>query len=645
MALMRARARTDRVRVVLVAVAAATAASYGAAAAAVVLALGRLGALPTASTGVASLLAAVIAAAAVFWRWRRVRRPEHVALWLEEKLPELQYALVTGLDPRFAGLAPELETQIGDTAFDRPAWDAARRALVPAMLALALGATALFATSRHEVVTVVRERVLPVAAGSSPDEPLSGIVVRLVLPAYAGGRAQELRDPETITGLTGSHVTVIGRTAADGIVARLGERFLPVGGRLWRVQFVMPAAPAALRLEDAGGAARVIVVQPAPDAPPRVQLTLPARDTLLRTPPASLGVRAELGDDIGLARAVIEYMISSGQEETFTARTGVAAARDFAGARTGQLSGTIAGAALRLGPGDVLSIRSVARDGNDVGGPGIGTSDTRTIRIARSDEYDSLAVEAMAPVFGDSALLSQRVILQRTEALVREAASLDRETLVQRASALALDQERLRNRVHSIVYPGHEHADESPMAGEPPDHAEPADPVNADLKIAYEGMWEAARELRIASPSTAVPPMRIAVEALDRARMADRRYLRGGTARIVVDLQRVRLTGLERGESASREPRAAADTALRELAARLAVIVAATNLSSEARANALSELRVELLLVNPRAAAALERAAASLRAGRPAAADLAAARTALSGTPVVREGFVPWGAW
>lgn len=642
---MSAVERAGRARVLLAAIAAAVALSYGAAAAAVVLAGANFGILP-ADVRLAALFIAVAVAAAVAWRWRWVRSRQRVALWLEERIPQLQYALVTGIEPRFAELGPALEAQMHGAQLDGPVWRVARRALLPATLAVAVGATAVAASASPDVVAALRERGLGPVAGGPGAAPLEGVVVRIVSPPYAGRRPQELRDPETIAGLVGSRVTITGRVAGSGVSATLGERMLTVGGSPWRASFVMPSAPAPLRLEHTGSAAaRVIVVEPTADAPPRAQLSLPARDTLLRTAPAAVTVRAELSDDLGLAQAAIEYMISSGQEETYTARTGIAARRDFGGGRTGQLSGTLTAATLRLGPGDVLSIRAVARDRNDVTGPGLGTSDTRTIRIARSDEYDSLAVEAIAPVFGDSALLSQRVILQRTEALVRELPSLAREAVVERSSQLAIDQERLRNRVHSIVFPGHEHADESPLAGEPPDHADPPDPVNADLKEAYEAMWEAGRELRIASPSTAVPPMRVAVDALDRARMADRRYLRGGIARVVVDLERVRLSGTEKGSSAGRAPRAAADTLLRSLSGRLERIVSARGMSPSARANELSELRVELLAVSPSAAAALGRAAAALRSGRNPSDDLSAARTALAGVPVIRDDVLPWSGW
>jgi hypothetical protein len=62
-----------------------------------------------------------------------------------------------------------------------------------------------------------------------------------------------------------------------------------------------------------------------------------------------------------------------------------------------QLSAVISIDSLGLKPGDIVHLRAVARDANDVSGPGIGVSETRSIRIARSDEYDSVAVDAAAP--------------------------------------------------------------------------------------------------------------------------------------------------------------------------------------------------------------------------------------------------------
>ena len=48
---------------------------------------------------------------------------------------------------------------------------------------------------------------------------------------------------------------------------------------------------------------------------------------------------------------------------------------------------------LGLKPGDMVHLRAVARDGNDVSGPGLDASETRVLRVARAGEYDSVAVE------------------------------------------------------------------------------------------------------------------------------------------------------------------------------------------------------------------------------------------------------------
>src|SRR5690606_456980 len=45
-------------------------------------------------------LAALASAGVVVWRARGVRSLERVALWIEERQPELRFALVTAIDPR-----------------------------------------------------------------------------------------------------------------------------------------------------------------------------------------------------------------------------------------------------------------------------------------------------------------------------------------------------------------------------------------------------------------------------------------------------------------------------------------------------------------------------------------------------------------
>src|SRR6185312_9900950 len=100
--------------------------------------------------------------------------------------------------------------------------------------------------------------------------------------------------------------------------------------------------------------------------------------------------------DFGIASAAFEYIVSSGEGETFTFKSGVLGETQ-PNAKTSTISATLALEALGLKPGDVVDLRAVAHDANDVTGPGVGASDTRTIRIARPGEYDSVAVEPAAP--------------------------------------------------------------------------------------------------------------------------------------------------------------------------------------------------------------------------------------------------------
>src|SRR5690606_4553611 len=101
-------------------------------------------------------------------------------------------------------------------------------------------------------------------------------------------------------------------------------------------------------------------------------------------------------------------------------------------------------AALTLVPGDIVHLRAVARDGHPSPSRDLGSSETRVFRIAKPDEYDSVAVEPAPPADVDKSLLSQRMLLMLTEKLDRQRPRMARADVVRESQRLARDQARLR---------------------------------------------------------------------------------------------------------------------------------------------------------------------------------------------------------
>jgi hypothetical protein len=372
------------------------------------------------------------------------------------------------------------------------------------------------------------------------------------------------------------------------------------------------------------------------------------RDTTLRTPRLVVQLTATASDDVGLGAGHFEYLISTGSGEVFTARTITTPVVQFGGDRIGSLTATLDLASLKLGEGDVVSMRAIVQDRDSLSGPGVATTDTRTIRIARAGEYDSLSVNAAPPTPIDSSALSQRMLIAMTEQLVREQPKLTREELVRRSTEIGDMEDRIRRRVQEIIE-GEAHAHEE-EAGEPPPSLEEVEPSddhdrpeeNVDLRSAYDALWEAVRSLQIAEPAPALPPMRVALIALDRVRLANRLYLRGTPPRIIVNLQRVRLTGEEKGSSSVRSPRSFADSARVRLSARFNTALALIEKEPGRAMTEMALMRVEALSSLPTFAAALGEATDAIRAGRDATLPLLRARRALNGPPQSTPGLPAW---
>jgi hypothetical protein len=615
----------------------------------------------------------IAAAVAGAWSWRRARGPgftvPFVSLWIEEHVPALRFALVTAIED----YAPAgLEQEIALVDWSSATREAARRALVAPGVAVAVAGALLVASlAISPAVARLAGRLNPAArvqAGALD------VTVHLQPPAYTRRPAESLRNPPVVRALVGSQlrVTAAGR---DSLLLTVDER--RVDNASWRVG---PQA-VAMRVQ-AGDVSKIIAIDPVPDSVPVVQLLTPARDTVLAAAEGSFTLGAGIRDDLGLGRAAFEYIVSSGSGESFTFLSGTIGARTLSGERTGTITGQLAINGLQLEPGDFLHLRAVATDLRDDTAAARGVSETRTIRIARAGEFDSVSVEAAAPPEADKAVLSQRMLINLAESLVRRRPRLDRATFGEEARTIGRDQARLRKQVGDLVFSrlgddpsgehfhgdGHLHEGQELRPALTPEEllkaAEnatteaagkvldfegdetPVVAVNRPLLEAYNFMWEASRELNQASPERALPPMYRALEAIQRARAAERLYLRSRPPRAVVDVDRARLQGREKGTPAAREPRPLSTGVARVALARFARLVALANTDPAAAADSLLLLRIELVgSLSPDGATAAADAATALRNGRDAATPLATFRAALGAPVAGADSLARWKGW
>ena len=665
---------------------------WGAAAALLLLAvaatLDLVAALPlglrTVLTGVAALFGIAVAAAVAV---RSGVRPslESTALWVEGRLPRLEYALVTAAER--PGQVPAAETVVARERWEGEVTRAAGRAAVTPALIAAASLAALLLLPQGARARVVAPRpgdAVDRAAIGEPVDRLSPIAVTVTPPAYARQPARTEDDPSSVRGLVGSAVTVRGRGNARGLAAALGDGAIGVqesDGR-WRVSLAMPPKPAALRIRD-GARERLLLLDPRPDSAPVVVLELPVRDSVLRAGRGLVRLGATAHDDVGLASAAFEYIVSSGSGESFTFRSGTVGARAAEG-RSSDIGGTLALDSLALKPGDVIHMSAIARDRNDVSGPGVGRSDTRTFRVARSGEYDSVSVEPAPPPEADKSVLSQRMLLIQTQALQERRPRLSRERLVQESRALAADQKKLRKHVGEIIFArlgdggsaehSHEGEDEEAHAAHANDTSmtpeqallaaaeranqagvgevldfegdeTPVVAINRPLLEAYNHMWDAAAELDIGEPGNAIPPMRRALEAIQRARQAERIYLRGRPPAVIVDIARVRLAGtLPESPPTGRRARPTLTEGARRRIARLGRSIELLEGAPAAAIDSLLLVRLDALSEAPVLAEALGQAVEQLRSGKDATEALVRARRAAAGEPRRGSALPMWGS-
>jgi hypothetical protein len=583
-----------------------------------------------------ALAGALVTLIVLAWRKRFVWYFDRVALWIEERAPELRYALVTAVDPRYRDtIGPSLDSAISrvDTgAFVRKA---AAHTLAPAAsAALAMSLLFVFLPSSW------KERFHSAAhfGSGTPTAAVAGnrllrLAGTLSPPGYSGYKTEALADPSTITGLQGSRVTLTGAGAPDGIQATLGEHTVPIekGGHGWSASFTLAdSLPAALELVDRKYR-RLIVVDPRIDRAPTARLLLPVRDTTLRVVSGMLSLSATFSDDVGLATTQFEYIVAqTGAGDDVTARTGTLGAHVLSG-KDGAFAMSVPYASLKLTEGDLLSVRAVVLDNNTLYGPGKGYSETRTIRVARKEEYDSLSVNA-APPSADTAMISLRMLIIATQKLERERPNLQRIPFVDSAQKLAGTAETVRQKIQGII-------DEQTGGGEIA--------PNPLLLQAAEAMLTGKMSLLVAETGEAIPQLWIAYRALEKLRNEKKYYVRGRLPPVIVNIERVRLTGTDTGKALPRGMvRPDAETEKARVRAQYADAIRELRFNPTRAVELFTLLRVSTLRTNSPLAMALGEATTALQGGVDATLPLLRARRVIDGSKSALEMLPKWsGAW
>lgn len=575
------------------------------------------------------------------------------ALWIEEH-GGTGFALVTWVEQSLGGSAMSSSLAGAVSRASAGALSRAREAL-PRLARAQLTGPLLFVVG-VVAVAVIAPRARDAALGASTaasanasstearrDLPIGAWSVRVTPPAYTGQAAKELGDVTSARVLSGTRIDIVGedatpdsirvRSLADSVSgAPIAPRAtLERQSRGWTSRLIATDAPLEVRVARAAHA-KLLLLEGVGDSIPRAMLRLPARDSVLRKPEGKLTLDAVLHDDLGLARASFEVVISSGEGERFTVRTVTVGARSFAGDHDVTLRAELDVTALQLGPGDVVHMRALARDAHPLSSREAGASDTRSFRVARASEYDSVAVEPAPPPEVDKSLLSQRMLLLLTEKLEARRPRISRDVLREESRILARDQGRLRQAVGDAVFQrltgdaggehshsaddGHDHGVEAvggklALSGvnaqgmlEEGDDA-PVIAINKPLLEAYNAMWDAGRALEQSEPRAAIPFMRIALAAIERARAASRLYLRGKPPTVIIDLAKVRLSGKDTGAVNTRIARTALPTKSTVRESRLLAAASLVSTNAEAARDSLAVLRLESLADAPTFAQAL----------------------------------------
>jgi hypothetical protein len=408
------------------------------------------------------------------------------------------------------------------------------QSVVPAHhIAVPFGATVVMAalaspyvsTPAKSAIAAITRAVVPAPAAA----PLITVVVES--PAYTHRPAITLTNPDRIEALEGSRI-----------------RFeLPPD---WRVRFgnhevtppVLARASGYFVVEPQShtSASMLIPLTVQPDRSPSVRITAPAKDLLLADGSATIRLSASASDDLGLDTLEIRYTRVSGSGEHFEFVEGtLPAAVRRRSTSEWQADATLALPALRLGPGDSVVYRAVARDERP-GRAGTATSETYFIEIAGPWQI-ALAGVDMPPEL-DRYAMSQQMIVVKLERLRKRESTMTRETLREEAASLAAEQRTVRGNFIFLLGGHVEDEEEEAAQSHEIQEGRLENTARRDINAAISQMTRVEQSITALDIGAALPPARAAVEALQRAFGHSRYLLRSLAVRARLDPSR-RLTG------------------------------------------------------------------------------------------------------
>lgn len=516
---------------------------------------------------------------------RNARR--HVALLVERRTPQSRNLIVTADE-----LAGRERTGYVDQLVFREAAQLVERldprVLVPTMNALvALGATTgvwLLLLMRPGGPIIPSSTAFLGNAGVTLPS-IERVDVTVTPPPYSGRPTQTLHDPTRVEVLAGSSVALAIRASAASVsIETLASRdtvAMAASGAFTKT--LVANADGYVAIEPAGGgrtgARRLIGLTVIPDAPPRVKITAPGRDTYLRDGHATLDVAIDAADDIGLANLTLKYTKVSGSGERFTFAEGnvpLRVTRTDARTWTARVSWPLD--SLALEPGDMVVYRAIAADHRPGSAP------------VESDSYIAEVLSpggVAAPGFAmdpeqERYAVSQQMVILKTERLQARKATMSAEDYTNEAQEIAVEQRKVR--AEFVFMLGGELADAPDLATSMTDLNEEAEAAGEEdllagraanaghiaLLRAIRAMSRAATSLTTADLPPALTHERAALKQLEAAFSRTRILLRALTTRERLDLSR-RLTGVLTDAARETHPNAAPEADSRTIALRRAL--------------------------------------------------------------------------